>query len=68
MIEAFNKHPSAVGETYSEHLHHATTFGVTMVVAGLACLIHAIFPFWFEKTASLCIQRLHARMSARLRS
>ena len=38
---------------------------MTMITAGAACLVHAVFPFWFEKTASLCVQRLHARMAAR---
>lgn len=67
MLEAFNRHPSDVGESYGEHLGQASRFGAVMIVAGLACLIHAVFPFWFEKTASLCVQRLHARMSARTR-
>lgn len=68
MLDAFNRHPAAVGESYGEHLAHAAAFGVMMIAAGLACLVHAIFPFWFEKTASDCIKRLHARMSARLRT
>lgn len=67
MLDAFNRHPTAIGESYAQHLVQAATFGVTMVVAGLACLIYAIFPFWFEKTASDCIKRLNAKMSARLR-
>jgi hypothetical protein len=68
MLDAFNRHPAAVGESYGEHLAQAAAFGAAMVVAGLACLVHAIFPFWFEKTASLCVKRLHARMDARLRT
>ena len=67
MLDAFNRHPSAVGESYGEHLGQASRFGAAMIVAGLACLVHAVFPFLFEKTASLCVQRLHARMSARHR-
>lgn len=67
MLDAFNRHPKEVGETYTEHLRHAGGFGLEMLVAGLACLIHAIFPFWFEKTASLCVQRLHRQMTARRR-
>lgn len=67
MLDAFNRHPTAIGESYAQHLAQAAAFGVTMIIAGLACLIHAIFPFWFEKTASDCIKRLHAKMSARLR-
>jgi len=65
MLDAFNRHPSSVGESYGEHLAQASGFGVTMITAGAACLVHAIFPFWFEKTASHCVQRLHAQMAAR---
>ena len=65
MLDAFNRHPSSVGESYGEHLAQASGFGVTMITAGAACLVHAIFPFWFEKTASLCVQRLHAQIGAR---
>lgn len=65
MLDAFNRHPSSVGESYGEHLAQAAGFGMTMIAAGAACLVHAIFPFWFEKTASHCVQRLHTRMAAR---
>ena len=67
MLDAFNRHPESVGETYGEHLAQAGTFGGAMITAGAACLVHAVFPFWFEKTASQCVQRLHAQMSARSR-
>ena len=65
MLDAFNRHPSSVGESYGEHLAQAGIFGATMITAGAACLVHAIFPFWFEKTASKCVQRLHSQMAAR---
>lgn len=65
MFEAFNRHPRDVGETYGEHLGQASTFGAGLIVAGLACLVHAVFPFWFERTASQRVQKLHARMTNR---
>ena len=65
MFESFNKHPRAVGETYGEHLMAAGQFGLVLVSAGLACVIHAIFPFAFERTASDCVLRLHNSMAAR---
>lgn len=68
MLHAFNDHPSSVGETYGQHLAQASGFGAAMIAAGAACLVHAIFPFLFEKTASLCVQRLHAQMDARRRA
>ena len=65
MIENFTKHPHQVGETYGEHLEAAAGFGATLIAAGIACVIHAVFPFLFEKTASHCVARLHGSMSLR---
>jgi hypothetical protein len=62
MFEFFQKHPRSVGETYLEHMAVATTFGVLMIVGGLACLVHAIFPELFVTTASRVIGLLHTRM------
>lgn len=62
---SLSRHLDEVGETYSEHFLHAGSYGVTLFVAGLACLVHALLPFLFERTASDCIKSLHARMTAR---
>jgi len=58
----FTDHPASVGETYGQHLHHAGYFGIRMMFAGCACLIHAILPFLFIKTGSLAITELHHKM------
>ena len=58
----FRDHPRSVGETYFEHLRAASGFGGTMLVAGTACLIHAVIPSLFVLTASKAIMRLHDRM------
>jgi hypothetical protein len=63
----FTEHPAAAGETYLAHLRTAAGFGFQMVVAGLACLVHALLPFLFVRTGSDCIGRLHERMHARRR-
>lgn len=63
----FTEHPAAAGETYLAHLRTAAAFGVQMVAAGLACLVHAVLPFLFVRTGSDCICRLHERMHARRR-
>lgn len=60
-----NKHLDEVGETYGEHFAHAGGYGVTLLVAAMACMVHAILPFLFERTASDCIRNLHGRMAAR---
>lgn len=65
MLDAFTRHPHAVGETWGEHCLTASGFGLTLIGAGLACLAHAAFPFLFQHTASDCIAVLHRRMAAR---
>ena len=62
---AFTHHPASVNETYGQHLCVASWFGTKMVGAGLACLIHAVFPFLFVNTGSATINRLHFHMTNR---
>jgi hypothetical protein len=65
MIAAFRRHPQDCGETYRQHLAAAVGVGAAMTLGGLACLVHAVFPFWFTNAASGRVQRLYARMAAR---
>lgn len=65
MYTLFTAHPRKVNETYVEHFFIAARIGLQMVGAGLACLIHAVFPFWFERTASETIFKLVAMFAAR---
>jgi hypothetical protein len=58
----FTEHPASVGENYLEHMISAGSFAVTLVLAGAACAVHAVFPFLFERTASARIANLHDRM------
>jgi hypothetical protein len=62
LIRAFTAHPASVGEGYFEHLARATGFGVRMMCAGGACLVHGILPFLFVRTGSRAITELNARM------
>lgn len=59
---SFTEHPASVGESYGEHFHMAGSFGVAMILGGLACLAHAVLPFAFERTGSTVIRSLHERM------
>ena len=56
-----------MGESYGEHLLTASGFGLRMVLAGLACMVHALLPFLFVKTGSVQISTLHDRMVANRR-
>ncbi len=58
----FEDHPASVGETYWQHMASAWGFSWRMAVASLACLIHALLPFLFEKYGSQMITKLHDRM------
>lgn len=65
MLDAFTKHPQSVDETYGEHFAHAASFGLPMIAAGFACLLHGVFPFLFVSTGSKCVTRLYGRMTGR---
>ncbi len=64
----FLDHPQQIGESYGEHLLAAGSFALTMIGAGLACLIHAIIPGLFVTTGSDMIERLHDRMVLKRRN
>lgn len=64
-MPSFTQHPHSVGETYAEHAAAAAGFGGVLIAAGLACLVHAVCPWLFERTASGLVARLHARMTRR---
>ncbi len=61
-MSLFTRHLDSVGETYWQHLGHALSFAVTLAWATIACFVHALVRFAFEKTGSECIRRLHDRM------
>lgn len=59
---SFTEHPTSVGETYVEHLRASSSFGISMLVGGAACLVHGLLPFLFTRTGSKTVVRLHDRM------
>jgi len=61
-MSKLNEHLKEVDETYFEHLTHASSFGGAMVVGGIACFLHALFPFAFVTTGSDAIKSLHDRL------
>ena len=48
----FTKHPNSVNESYSCHGFWALIYSISFLLAGVACFVHAIFPFLFTDTAS----------------
>jgi hypothetical protein len=61
----FTHHPKEVGESYARHFGHASWFGVRMIGGGIACLIHAIFPFLCVNTGSRTMNELHSKLHGR---
>lgn len=62
MKNLFTDHPNSVNETYGQHMAMSASFGLAMLCGAFAALVHAVFPFLFEKTGSEIITRLHDRM------
>ena len=62
MKSLFAKHPNSVGESYLMHMLQASEFAGRLLLAGGACLIHAVLPFLFVETASGTIAELYDRM------
>ena len=65
--QLFSEHPASVGESYLQHLRVALGFSGRLLLAGMACLVHAIFPFLCAHTGSNSILELHERMVSRRR-
>ena len=55
-------HLDEVGESYWEHMFKAAGFAVAMLLGGVACLVHSLFPFLFVRTGSARIRHLHEVM------
>jgi hypothetical protein len=67
LAEHFTAHPQSVGETYTEHFGTAMWFSLRMILAGFACMVHAVLPFMFVCTGSRAITELNERMIANRR-
>jgi hypothetical protein len=61
-MRIFTDHPRSIGMGYWRHMHRALVCGALMIGAGLACLVHAIFPMVFTETASRILDRLNCHM------
>jgi hypothetical protein len=65
IYKLFTEHPNSVNETYFQHMRCAHGFHCTLLRLSLCALIHSIFPFWFETTASDGIKKLNDVMQRR---
>ena len=58
-------HPRDIGETYTEHAGHAWFIGTRMILAGGACLVHALLPGLFVTTATTTVEDIQDLMVRR---
>lgn len=61
----FLQHPHSIGESYLQHFHFAFRNGFSLLGAGMACLIHSVFPILFPSTASTIVEKFNQEMSLR---
>lgn len=59
------RHLDEVGESYATHFGVAFGLGMRLIGAGLACMVHGLFPSLFTHAASDGIMRLHKDLAAR---
>jgi hypothetical protein len=59
------EHPRDIGESYGEHAGHALYIGARMLAAGFACLVHAVLPGLFVRTASEAVEDIQDLMTKR---
>ena len=61
----FTKHPKSVDETYFEHMKCAFKFFYALLGLSFAALVHGVFPFLFQTTASSGVKKLNDCMKDR---
>ncbi|WP_156679485.1 DUF6356 family protein [Sphingomonas profundi] len=61
----FLAHPRSVDESYTQHFSVAARVGATMVVVGMAVLVHAVVPGLFVRTGRRTILRLYEEIGGR---
>ncbi len=59
---SMNSHLESVNESYFQHMRHALSFSLDMLVGAACCLVHAFFPSLFEHTGSQLVNKLYDRM------
>jgi hypothetical protein len=65
LFKLFSDHPKSVNESYLRHMAAAGYYGFKMIFAGFACVVHAVFPFIFESSASDCAKEINEAVEKR---
>lgn len=64
-MNPFTKHPREVGMSYLQHFGFAFYVQFRLLLALLACFVHAFFPFLFTTAASTIVHKLDAKIAHR---
>lgn len=64
-VRLFLDHPRSLGMTWGGHAIGAVRIGAQLLVAGLACLIHALVPGVFTETAGRTVTHMYGHMQQR---
>ncbi len=66
LIKKSGDHLRDAKETYWLHFTFASLFGLQLLGAGLAVLIHSVCPALFQSTGSRTVSRLHEELKSRI--
>lgn len=65
LFEAFTAHPRSLGMSWVSHGVGAVAIGGRMMLAGAACIVHALVPALFTETAGKTVVSLSDQMKRR---
>ena len=65
LTRLFVEHPSEVGESYTEHAAHASSYGWRLLKASLCAYAHAIVPGVHKTTASDTVKEMARELGGR---
>lgn len=65
LIKKSGDHLRDAKETYWQHFSFASRFGLQLIGAGFAVLIHSVLPGLFQRTGSGTVNRLHENLKTR---
>ena len=63
ILNYFVRHLDEQNMSYKEHFYRASSLSLKMVAGSILLLIHAVFPFLFERSGSLIIAHLYNEVS-----
>ena len=59
MLDKAHDHLESVHETYAQHMKFALWFAAQLIGAGVAVIIYALCPAFFQNSGSATVNKLH---------